>query len=124
MIPAPVVDGRRFESLLRELREFAPHYVPDLNLSDELGVGVALMKIAALLAETIAVRLDQAPQKHFVAFLDKLGIKLLPARPARVNVTFRLASGFEQSVQVPAGTRVRSGDSLSTAAIVSETVSP
>lgn len=106
MIPAPVVDGRRFESFLRELREFAPHYVPDLNLSDEQGVGVALMKIAALLAETIAVRLDQAPQKHFVAFLDQLGITLLPARPARVNVTFRLASGFEQSVLVPTGTRV------------------
>jgi len=106
LIPAPVVDGRRFESFLRELREFAPHYVPDLNLSDEQGVGVALMKIATLLAETIAVRLDQAPQKHFVAFLDQLGIKLLPARPARVNVTFRLASGFEQSVQVPIGTRV------------------
>ncbi|HYV10456.1 MAG TPA: putative baseplate assembly protein [Pyrinomonadaceae bacterium] len=106
MIPAPVVDGRRFESLLRELRQFAPHYVPDLNLSVEEGVGVALMKIAAQLAEKIAVRLDQAPQKHFVAFLDQLGINLLPARPARVNVTFRLASGFEQSVFVPAGTRV------------------
>lgn len=106
MIPAPVVDGRRFESFLRELRRFAPHYTPDLNLSDEQGVGVALMKIAALLAETIAVRLDRAPQKHFVAFLDQLGINLLPARPARVNVTFRLASGFEASVRVLSGTRV------------------
>jgi hypothetical protein len=106
VIPAPVVDGRRFESFFRELRRIAPHYTPDLNLSDEESAGVALMKICAHLAETVAVRLDQTPQKHFVAFLDSLGISLLPARPARVAVTFKLASGLEESVRVPIGTRV------------------
>ena len=106
MIPAPSVDGRRAESFFQELRRFAPHYTPDLNLSDEKGAGVALMRIFAQLAEIVAVRLDQAPQKHFVAFLDKLGISLLPARPARAAVTFRLASGLEEAVKVPAGTRV------------------
>lgn len=106
MIPSPVVDGRRFESIFRELRRFAPHYTPDLNLSDEESAGVGLMKICAHLAETVAVRLDQAPLKHFVAFLDSLGISLLPARPARVAVSFRLASGLEEAVRVPIGTRV------------------
>ena len=106
MIQPPAVDGRRTESFFQELRRFAPHYTPDLNLSDEKSAGMALMRIFAQLAEIVAVRLDQAPKKHFVAFLDKLGITLLPARAATAAVTFRLASGFEEAVKVPAGTRV------------------
>ncbi len=106
MISPPAIDGRRVESFFQELRRFTPHYTPDLNISDAQGAGVALMRIFSQLAEIVAVRLDQAPQKHFVAFLDKLGITLLPARPATAAVTFRLASGFAEAVRVPVGTRV------------------
>jgi hypothetical protein len=94
------------ESFFQELKRYVPHYTPDLNLSDEQGVGVALMKIFAQLAEIVSVRLDQAPQKHFVAFLDHLGISLLPARSAQAAVTFRLVSDLQESVKVPIGTRV------------------
>ncbi|MDQ3773300.1 MAG: hypothetical protein M3461_02430 [Pseudomonadota bacterium] len=106
MIPEPVLDGRRVESLVRELRRYAPHYTPDLNLTDEQSVAPALMRIFAHLAETVLVRLGRTPHKHFVAFLDRLGIGLLPARPARAGVTFRLASGLNEIVRVPVGTRV------------------
>src|SRR5687768_12801369 len=64
------------------------------------------MRIAAHLAEIVLVRLARAPRKHFVAFLDRLGINRLPARPARAAVTFRLASGISDAVSVPSGTRV------------------
>ena len=106
MVPEPVLDGRRVESLVRELRRYAPHYTPDLNLTDEQSVAPALMRIFAQLAETVLVRLGRTPHKHFVAFLDRLGIGLLPARPARAGVTFRLASGLNEIVRVPVGTRV------------------
>jgi hypothetical protein len=106
VVPEPVLDGRRVERLVQELRRFAPHYTPDLNLADEQSVGQALMRIFAQLAEAVLVRLDRTPQKHFVAFLDRLGISLLPARPAIAPITFRLASGLTDPVTVPAGTRV------------------
>jgi hypothetical protein len=106
VVPAPVLDGRRVESLVQELRRYAPHYTPDLNLSDEESVAPALMRIFAHLAETVLVRLGRTPHKHFVAFLDRCGISLVPARPARAAVTFRLVSGFNEAVTVPAGTRV------------------
>jgi len=106
VIPAPAVDERRAVSFFQELRRYAPHYTPDLSLTDEQGVGVALMRIFAQLAETITARLDRTPDKNFVAFLDQLGIRLLPARPARAAVTFRLASGLQDAVSVPTGTRV------------------
>jgi hypothetical protein len=106
VIAEPVVDRRRVESLVQELRRYAPQYTPDLNLSDEQSVAPALMRVFAHLAEAVLVRLGKAPAKHFVAFLDRLGISLLPARPARVPVTFKLATGFEQVVRVPVGSRV------------------
>lgn len=105
MRSAPFVDGRRFERFFEELRAMAPHYTPDFSLSDG-NAGVALMRIFAQLAELVAVRLDRAPDKHFVAFLDRLGILPLPARPARAAVAFKLADGLLTPVTVPAGTRV------------------
>jgi hypothetical protein len=106
VISPPDVDGRRLERFVRTLHAFAPHYTPDLDLSDTQGAGPALMSIFAHLAETIAVRLDRAPMKHFVAFLDALGVVPIPARAARAAVTFKLASGLTTAVTVPAGTRV------------------
>ena len=106
VVTAPALDGRRFASLLRELLRHAPHYVPDLDLAEQEGVGPALMRIGAHLGEAVAARLDRAPDKNLVAFLDRLGVTLLPARPARVAVTFKLASGLQEAVLVPGGARV------------------
>jgi hypothetical protein len=103
---APVIDGRRVDSLVQELRRYAPHYTPELSVADDQSAGAAMFRIFAQVAEAILVRLARAPQKHFVAFLDRLGITLLPARPASAPITFRLASGFTDEVNVPAGTRV------------------
>ena len=105
MRPAARIDGRRADDFAREIRRYAPQYTPDLDLADE-GVGSALVGIFARLAEAIALRLDRAPHKHFVAFLDRLGIVQLPATPATTAVTFKLASGLESGVLVPADARV------------------
>jgi baseplate J-like protein len=101
----PVVDGRRVERFIRELKAAAPHYVPDMSLADA-NPGVALIQIFAHLAELVDVRIDRAPDKHFVAFLDSLGILPLPARAARAAVAFRLAADLQSPVLIPAGTRV------------------
>ena len=106
MISDPVLDGRRVEALVQELFRYAPHYTPELNLADEQSAAPALMRVFSHLAETILVRIGRTPHKHFVAFLDSLGISLLPARPASAPVTFRLAPGLTEVVPVPAGTRV------------------
>jgi hypothetical protein len=102
----PVLDGRRVESLVQELHRYAPQYTPELNVADQQGAGPALMRIFAHVTETVLVRLAQTPRKLFIAFLDRLGISLLPARPARAAVTFRLSSDLTDVVLVPAGTRV------------------
>jgi hypothetical protein len=106
VILAPAIDARRAESLYQELRRYAPQYTAELDLSDEQSAAVALMRICAFLAESITSRLDQVPDKNFVAFLDQLGIGLLPARPSGAVIAFRVASGVQEAIRVPAGARV------------------
>src|SRR5690606_10864468 len=55
--------------------------------------------------ETILQRLNQAPYKNLLAFLDLLGIQLIPPRPARVPVVFRLPDNVID-INLPAGTRL------------------
>lgn len=101
----PKIDIRKFSDLVKTLRDMAPHYTPEWPASDEKDPGVALLKIFSHITETVINRLNQAPHKNFVAFLDMLGIKLLPAQTARVPLTFKLASGTEKDIFIPARTQ-------------------
>jgi hypothetical protein len=51
-------------------------------------------------------RLNQVPDKNFLAFLDLLGVSRNPPQPARVPLTFTLAQGSVVDAVVPAGTQV------------------
>lgn len=101
----PVVDGRDAEAIARELKARAPYYVPawDPGSAD---AGTALLEAFARIAGDVVERLDQAPEKHRVAFLDALGFDRLPPQPARLPATFRVSDGATENVPVPGGTQV------------------
>jgi len=101
----PRIDERTFSNLLEELQGMIPHYTPEWKGGDEKDPGVALLKIFAHMTEGVIHRFNQVPHKNFVAFLDMLGIKLIPAQPSRVPLTFTLAKGTEKEILIPAGTQ-------------------
>ncbi|HET6233110.1 MAG TPA: putative baseplate assembly protein [Longimicrobiaceae bacterium] len=68
--------------------------------------GAALVQVFAHMAEGVADRVNRAADKNFLAFLDLLGLELLPAQPARVPLAFALAGGATADALVPAGTPV------------------
>jgi len=68
--------------------------------------GSALIGVAARFAELVAERLNQAPDRAYLAFLDLIGERPTPAHPARVAVTFTPAEGSPAGVAVPARTPV------------------
>lgn len=86
---------------MEEIRALAPYYVSELDVSEDKGGGVALLKIFANMLKLVIDRLNRVPEKNFVAFLDMLGIKLLPAQPARAAVTFYLSEGAPENVLIP-----------------------
>jgi hypothetical protein len=102
----PKIDARQAPDLLRELRRMAPHYTREWLAKDAADPGVALLKIFSFIGEGVINRLNRAPERNFLAFLDMLGIRLLPATPARAPVRFLLAKGTTDAFLVEKGAQV------------------
>jgi len=103
---SPKIDKRSFQELLRQLRSMAPFYTPEWNALQEKDAGSGLVNIYLNMFEQMVQRLNNAPYKNFVAFLDMMGIKILPAQSAEAWVTFKLVDGAIENVLVPKGTEI------------------
>jgi baseplate J-like protein len=98
------LDERGVVELVAELLARRPGYVPEWSPSAN-GLDAALVQIAALFWQAIIQRLNQAPGKNKFAFLDTLGIQLIPAQAARTPVVFRLADN-DADARLPANARI------------------
>ncbi len=105
----PLLDPRDAEQVFKELLARGPDYVPELTPA-EGGPAQALMQIFARYMEVIIHRLNQTPDKNLLAFLDMLGISLIPPQSARAPVVFkplpnagngRIAARTRLGAQVP-----------------------
>jgi hypothetical protein len=103
----PVLDHRDHERILEQLRQLAAEYVPEWKgYQHPTGdAGVMLHRIFTRLLEITLERLNKAPGMNFDAFLNAVGVSLLPPVSARVPLTFSLTSGSPPT-RVPQGTRV------------------
>ncbi|HLK01351.1 MAG TPA: hypothetical protein VKU39_15785 [Streptosporangiaceae bacterium] len=68
------------------------------------GAGQALIAVFGRFAELVIERINRAPDKNYLAFLNLIGAAPLPPRPARVPLTFHLATNVTVEAVVPAGT--------------------
>ncbi len=85
-------------------------------------LGDALIGIFSRFSEIVIQRLNKTPEKNLLAYLDMLGLSILPPQPARAPLTFALASGSSADAVVPAGTQVAAKPSAGeTAPVVFET---
>src|SRR5262249_35162308 len=79
-------------------------YVPAWN-PPEKSSGAALGQVFSHFVEAVLQRLNQAPAKCKLAFLDLLGFRLTPAQWARAPIVFKLNDGSPDSA-APKGTQV------------------
>jgi uncharacterized phage protein gp47/JayE len=100
----PQVDARDVAAFAAALLARGPGYVPEWRPREQ-GAETAIVHIAARYLQAVARRLDQAPQKNELAFLEVLGTRLVPAQPSRTPMVFRLADRAAD-LRLPAGTRV------------------
>ena len=100
----PELDPREAEETVRELLKRLPGYVPGWAPQDGQA-GHALARIFARYLQTLGERVNQAPDKNKLAFLDLLGVDLLPAQAARAPVVFEMQPDTRSS-RAPAGTRL------------------
>jgi hypothetical protein len=90
------VDPRNASDFATVLQHRVPGYLPGWAPASG-GAGSALLFIAARLSAVVADRLNRAPDKNELAFLDMLGVSLLPAQAARAPVAFSLRPGIGDS---------------------------
>ncbi|MCZ6680272.1 MAG: hypothetical protein O7E52_23820, partial [Candidatus Poribacteria bacterium] len=109
--PPPDVDERDFEVLLEEAKQLAPFYVPEWDVTADKDSGVALLKIFFHMLGEVTSRLNEVPEKNFIAFLDMLGVKQVPAQPADVPLAFQLATGAPDT-PIPGLTQAEASNAL------------
>ena len=106
MVEAPEVDRRTREDVASQVRRMLARSVPGWPERSFGGAADALIGVFAQLCGTVIDRLNKAPRKNLLAFLDMLGASPLPAQAARVPLTFHLAAQHPGHVTVPALTQV------------------
>jgi hypothetical protein len=102
-LPAPKIDERTAkdaQELCVVLMDMPAPFDP------KKGISGALIGAFSRLAELVIERLNNVPDKNFLAFLDLLGASPLASQPSRVPLTFQLAAGSTVDAVVPAGTQV------------------
>jgi predicted phage baseplate assembly protein len=102
----PQLDDRTFDDLVQEARARIPLYAPewtDHNLSDP---GITLIELFAYMTDIVLYRLNRVPDKHYVKFMELIGMHLHPAEPARCDVTFWLTTPQPNTIVIPSGTEV------------------
>lgn len=106
MLP-PVVDPRDMKALIKQMEKMVPYYTPEWRFAPEdPEPGSALFLIFAEMFQEIIKRFNRLPIKNMTAFINMFGFPILPARPARAYVVFKLSMGAGEPVFISAGTQV------------------
>ncbi|NEP00796.1 MAG: hypothetical protein F6K58_19445 [Symploca sp. SIO2E9] len=103
---APKIEQRSYEEIVAYTEACAKAFTDWRPLADaKPDAGRALIRIFGHLATIVSDRLNQVPDKNFLAFLDLIGTSVQPPKSARVPLTFYLATGSTEAL-VPAQTEV------------------
>ena len=105
MIPPPKLDDRTFHDIVEEAISMIPRYSPEWTNHNASDPGITLIELAAWMTDLLIYRLNQVPDKNYVAFLNLLGIKLRAPRAAKALTRFTLVEGGTKQ-RVPRGTQV------------------
>ncbi len=118
-IVPPDLDDRTWQDLVNEMRALIPKYAPQWTDHNPTDLGVTLIELFAWLGESIIYRLNQTPEKNYLAFLNLLGITRDPPTPARTYLTY--SSSVPGPVTVPAGSQPQTVDPAGGRPVVFET---
>jgi hypothetical protein len=99
----PKIDQRTYEEIVEQIEALAQQFT-DWKPAPQgkIDAGRALIRIFGKMLKLVSDRVNQIPEKNFLAFLDLLGGKLTPPQPAKVPLTFYLAEGSPVDAVVPA----------------------
>ncbi len=104
MIETPKLETREERRFAQDIRQRIPGYLPAWRPL-ERGTDAALISILARFFFVIGTRLNQAPDKNLLAFLETAGIERIPAKSARAPMVFKL-NPISADGRLPRGSRI------------------
>src|SRR3954464_15562780 len=120
MIPPPKLDDRNFNDIVEEAISMIPRYAPEWTNHNPSDPGITLIELAAWMTDLLIYRLNQVPEKNYVAFLNLLGDTLRAPRAARALVRFTLVEGSNKQ-RGPRGTQIATPQATEEHAVTFET---
>lgn len=103
----PKIDQRTYEEIVEQTETLVQQYTDWKPAPDgKTDAARALIRIFGRMVKSVSDRLNQVPEKNYLAFLDLIGGELQPPQPAKVPLTFYLAEGSPVDGLVPAHTQV------------------
>lgn len=106
VLTPPNLDDRDFQSLVDDAKRLVQQRCPewtDHNVSDP---GVTLLEAFAQMVDQLIYRLNRVPDRHYLAFLELLGVRPFAPTAARGTTTFWLSAPQQATVLVRAETEV------------------
>lgn len=117
-LPTPNLDNRTFQQIVDEAKGLIPRYCPewtDHNVSDP---GVTLIELFAWMTDMLLYRVNKVPDMMYVRFLELIGIRLEPPRPAQTAITFYLSAAQPTDITIGAETEVATVRTETTPSII------
>ncbi|HEY9850960.1 MAG TPA: putative baseplate assembly protein [Leptolyngbyaceae cyanobacterium] len=105
-LPKSNLDDRTFNDLVQECILRIPRYCPEWTNHNPGDPGITLIELFAWLTDQMLMRFNQVPRRNYVAFLELLGIRLLPPAPAWCELTFYLTKAQNEPIVIPYSTEV------------------
>lgn len=103
-LPKSDLDDRTFQDLVEECMLRIPRYCPEWTNYNPSDPGITLIELFAWLTDQMLLRFNQVPRRQYVAFLEMLGVRLLPPSPATTDITFYLTATLPNRYSIAAGT--------------------
>ena len=100
-LPKPNLDDRTFKDLVDEGVLRIPRYCPEWTNHNPADPGITLIEVFAWLTDQMLWRFNQVPWRQYIAFLELLGIRLAPPKPAQTEITFYLTRSQKNQTVIP-----------------------
>lgn len=123
-LPNSNLDDRSFKDLVEECLLRIPRYCPEWTNYNPSDPGVTLIELFAWLTDQMQLRFNQVPRRHYVTFLELLGIRLNPPKAAQTDLTFYLVAPLGEPVVIPQDTEVATERTATEEAIIFSTDLP
>ncbi len=105
-LPVPNLDDRRFQDLVDDAKRLVQQRCPEWTDHNVHDPGVTMIELFAWMTDQLLYRLNRVPDRHYVKFLELIGVRLFPPSAARGDVTLWLSGPQPDVLKVGGGTQV------------------